>query len=90
LGHESDGDEHFELAPLDWLTGPPGKCAALVGPIASFIAAPACCGKLATIIALESSESGLALRPVAIATLENETAAAIAKSKNFISVLRAS
>jgi hypothetical protein len=84
LGQGSDGGEHFEFAPLDWLTGPPGKCAALVGPIASFIAAPVCCGAFWTIVAAEAWESRPAQCPVTIAKLESAMAAAIAKIKDFI------
>lgn len=58
IGHGFDGGEQFEFAPLDWFTRPPGKCGALVGPIASFIAASVCCGTIETTVAPEAANLG--------------------------------
>jgi hypothetical protein len=82
--HPSEGGVQLEIELFGPSIGPPGKCAALVGPIAILFAVPTLRWPLASMIAWVPGAFWLATPSSAIAKLENVTVAAVAKIKNFI------
>jgi hypothetical protein len=71
---------------LDPSPTPPGFCGALVGPIANRVVVPLRWGLLAKIAI--SAPSDCRAMPADVATLETATAAAVAKIRFFMLVLR--